>query len=64
MRVEQFGPSLLIDVRDDGQGGAVEHPGGGLSGLSDRVAAVEGTFRLSSPKGGPTVVHVELPWQQ
>jgi signal transduction histidine kinase len=64
VRVEQFGPSLLIDVRDDGQGGAVEHPGGGLSGLSDRVAAVEGTFRLSSPKGGPTVVHVELPWQQ
>jgi signal transduction histidine kinase len=61
VRVEQFGPSLLIDVRDDGQGGAVEHPGGGLSGLRDRVTAVEGTFRLSSPKGGPTVVHVELP---
>lgn len=61
VRVEQFGPSLLIDVRDDGRGGAVEHPGGGLSGLRDRVAAVEGTFNLSSPKGGPTVVHVELP---
>ena len=51
VRVEQFGPSLLIDVRDDGRGGAVEHPGGGLSGLRDRVAAVEGTFRLSSPQG-------------
>ena len=53
MRVEQFGPSLLIDVRDDGRGGAVEHPGGGLSGLRDRVTAVEGTFSLTSPKGGP-----------
>ena len=63
VRVEQLGPSVLIDVRDDGRGGAVEHPGGGLSGLRDRVAAVEGTLRLSSPKGGPTVVHVELPWQ-
>ena len=61
VRVEQFGPRLLIDVRDDGQGGAVEHPGGGLSGLRDRVAAVEGTLRLNSPKGGPTEVHVELP---
>src|SRR6478752_4042530 len=61
VRVEQFGPSLLIDVRDDGRGGAVEHPGGGLSGLRDRVTAVEGTFSLTSPKGGPTVVHVELP---
>ena len=61
MRVEQFGPRLLIDVRDDGHGGAVEHPGGGLSGLRDRVSAVEGTFRLSSPVGGPTEIHVELP---
>ncbi len=61
VRVEQFGPRLLIDVRDDGRGGAVEHPGGGLSGLRDRVSAVEGTLRLSSPPGGPTEVHVELP---
>jgi signal transduction histidine kinase len=52
---------LLIDVRDDGRGGAIAHPGGGLSGLQDRVAAVEGTFRLSSPQGGPTEIHVELP---
>ncbi|MCU1500754.1 MAG: histidine kinase [Ilumatobacteraceae bacterium] len=61
VRVEQFGPRVLIDVRDDGRGGAMEHPGGGLSGLRDRVSAVEGTFRLSSPHGGPTEIHVELP---
>jgi signal transduction histidine kinase len=52
---------LAIDVFDDGLGGAVEHPGGGLSGLRDRVAAVEGRLRISSPAGGPTLLAVELP---
>lgn len=52
---------LTIDVFDDGVGGAVVHPGGGLGGLQDRVAAAEGTLRLSSPVGGPTLIAVELP---
>jgi signal transduction histidine kinase len=61
VRVEQVGPLLLIDVRDDGRGGAVEVPGGGLAGLRDRVRAVDGTLRVTSPNGGPTELHVELP---
>ncbi len=52
---------LMIEIYDDGIGGAVEHPGGGLSGLRDRIAAVEGRLRISSPAGGPTVLAVELP---
>jgi signal transduction histidine kinase len=42
-------------------GGAVVHQSGGLSGLADRVKAVEGTVRLASPSGGPTTLLVELP---
>ena len=36
-------------------------PGGGLAGLAGRVAGVDGTFTVSSPAGGPTVVHAEFP---
>jgi len=61
VRVEQLGRRLLIDIRDDGRGGAVESPTGGLAGLRDRVTAVEGTLRLTSPVGGPTELRVELP---
>ncbi len=53
--------TLRVEVRDDGIGGAdVEH-GGGLAGLSSRVAALEGRLRVASPVGGPTTVLAELP---
>jgi signal transduction histidine kinase len=52
---------LTIDVRDDGVGGASVMPGGGLAGLTDRVEALNGHLTVSSPSGGPTVVHVEVP---
>ncbi len=52
---------LALDVRDDGRGGADPARGTGLVGLADRVAAVDGTVALSSPPGGPTVLHVEIP---
>lgn len=52
---------LLVEVRDDGVGGATVMPGGGLAGLRDRVEALDGTLAISSPPGGPTVVRVELP---
>ena len=55
------GDRLTIEVRDDGAGGATMVPGGGLTGLRDRVEAVDGTIELSSPPGGPTTVRVELP---
>ncbi|MGK5642153.1 sensor histidine kinase [Streptomyces sp. URMC 126] len=59
--VERFGGILLVVVSDDGVGGADEAGGTGLAGLAKRVASVDGTFSVSSPVGGPTVVTVELP---
>ena len=53
--------TLVIEVRDDGVGGASPTPGGGLAGLRDRAQALDGTLALTSPAGGPTVVRVVLP---
>ena len=52
---------LRVEVTDDGIGGADAARGTGLAGLVDRVTAVDGTVRLSSPVGGPTILTVELP---
>jgi len=52
---------LLIEVRDDGAGGAQLTLGGGLAGLTDRVEALDGRLTVTSPAGGPTVLHVEIP---
>ncbi len=53
--------ALVVAVKDDGVGGAVEKAGHGLVGLRDRAAGMGGTFALSSPEGGPTEVRVTLP---
>lgn len=56
------GPGVLrIGVRDEGRGGADERGGTGLLGIRRRIAALDGTVRVSSPAGGPTVVDVEIP---
>jgi signal transduction histidine kinase len=55
---------LLIQVQDDGQGGARLDGGTGMSGLAERLGAVDGLFVLDSPVGGPTVVTAELPWRR
>ncbi|MEV7121069.1 sensor histidine kinase [Kitasatospora griseola] len=52
---------IRLTVHDDGRGGASAAPGHGLHGLTERLAAVDGTLRISSPPGGPTVVTAELP---
>jgi signal transduction histidine kinase len=52
---------LRLRVSDDGPGGARVDAGGGLRGLADRVATVDGRLDLASPAGGPTVVTVDLP---
>jgi len=59
----QAGDMLVLEVRDDGHGGADPAHGTGLTGLADRVAAVGGRLLLASPAGGPTLIRVELPWQ-
>jgi signal transduction histidine kinase len=52
---------LVLEVRDDGRGGADPARGSGLTGLADRVAVAGGRMLLSSPPGGPTVLRVEVP---
>lgn len=52
---------LLLEVRDDGRGGAEAGAGSGLTGLADRVSVLDGTLSLSSPVGGPTLLRVEIP---
>jgi signal transduction histidine kinase len=55
-------PGLLrLRVIDDGAGGARVAAGGGLAGLAERLRTVDGTLEISSPRGGPSVVTVELP---
>ncbi|WP_026911277.1 sensor histidine kinase [Patulibacter minatonensis] len=52
---------LVARVRDDGRGGASAVPGGGLAGLRDRVAALDGILRVTSPEGGPTTIEARIP---
>jgi signal transduction histidine kinase len=60
VHIGQVGDRVTVVVRDDGRGGA-DPRGAGLSGLSRRVAALDGRFRVDSPAGGPTTVTAELP---
>lgn len=52
---------LVVEVRDDGVGGADPRGGSGLTGLSDRVDALDGTMVLASTGGAGTTVRVTLP---
>jgi signal transduction histidine kinase len=52
---------LRVVVEDDGTGGAVLAPGHGLSGLTDRLFAVDGELTVDSPRGGPTRLIGTLP---
>ncbi|MEV6534416.1 sensor domain-containing protein [Streptomyces sp. NPDC051639] len=54
---------LLIQVQDDGRGGARLDGGTGMAGLADRLGAVDGLFVIDSPPGGPTTITAELPWR-
>ena len=62
VRVERSasGEDLVLEIADDGPGGA-DADGGGLSGLRARVEALDGTLTVTSPPGGGTVVRAELP---
>lgn len=52
---------LVVEVHDNGRGGATADNGTGLMGLADRVSALDGRLVLSSPSGGPTLLRVEIP---
>jgi signal transduction histidine kinase len=61
VRVSRSNGGVVIEIADDGVGGADEAAGSGLQGLADRVAALDGTLRILSPPGAGTVVTAELP---
>jgi signal transduction histidine kinase len=55
------GDLVIVEITDDGQGGATLRAGGGLSGLADRAATIDGVMTVVSPIGGPTVIRADLP---
>jgi signal transduction histidine kinase len=52
---------LVVEVRDDGQGGADSRSGGGLQGLADRVGALDGQLTIASEPGAGTSIRAEIP---
>ncbi|HEX6618131.1 MAG TPA: histidine kinase [Solirubrobacteraceae bacterium] len=61
VRVSQEGRNAIIEIADDGVGGADETGGSGLRGLADRVEALDGRLTVVSPPGAGTTVVAELP---
>jgi signal transduction histidine kinase len=52
---------VVVEVRDDGSGGADPAAGSGLRGLADRVNALDGRLEVVSPEGGGTTVTARIP---
>ncbi len=61
IRVNYENGNLSAMVGDDGKGGAQPDRGTGLQGIERRLAAFDGTLRISSPPGGPTIISMEVP---
>ena len=61
VKVSRGEDKVVVEVTDDGRGGAELRPGGGLAGLADRAATIDGVITVFSPLGGPTVIRADLP---
>jgi PAS domain S-box-containing protein len=61
VRVAQPGDAVVVEVADNGVGGADDNQGTGLRGLSDRVEALDGRLVVESPSGGGTRVLATMP---
>ena len=59
--VEHVNHQIVLTVRDDGVGGADPERGTGLTGLRERLEAIDGSLEISSPRGGPTTIEARLP---
>jgi signal transduction histidine kinase len=59
--LREEGDVLVVEIADNGHGGAEEAHGSGLLGIQRRVAAFDGTTKIVSPPGGPTVLRVDIP---
>jgi signal transduction histidine kinase len=51
----------VVEISDDGVGGADPSKGTGLAGLAGRIDGIDGRMTIDSPEGGPTVIRAELP---
>jgi signal transduction histidine kinase len=63
VELRRVGALAVINISDDGVGGASLAKGHGLAGLADRLAGVDGTLTVSSPAGGPTQLTATIPQQ-
>jgi signal transduction histidine kinase len=61
VRVSRANGGIVVEIADDGIGGADASRGSGLRGLADRVEALDGRLRVESPPGAGTIVRAELP---
>ena len=61
VRVALSDGNALVEVRDDGSGGADPARGSGLNGLADRVSALGGTLSIESPAGTGTTIRARIP---
>jgi signal transduction histidine kinase len=61
LRISDESGALVVQMTDDGRGGAVMVPGGGLAGIAGRLAAVDGRLAVDSPPGGPTTITAVIP---
>jgi signal transduction histidine kinase len=61
VRIRRNGSYAVVEVRDDGVGGADPTSGTGLRGLADRLAALDGRLEVHSPPGEGTTVRAEVP---
>ena len=51
----------VVEVSDDGRGGAEADGGSGLAGLVDRLEALDGRLTVTSPRGAGTIIRAEIP---
>jgi signal transduction histidine kinase len=61
LRISDESGALVVQMTDDGRGGAVVIPGGGLAGIAGRLASVDGRLAVDSPPGGPTTITAVIP---
>jgi signal transduction histidine kinase len=61
VRVVRENGHVIVEVSDDGIGGADSHRGSGLRGLTDRIEALDGRLELHSPPGAGTRIWAEIP---
>ena len=61
IRARYDGQDIVVEMQDDGVGGADERNGTGLQGLRDRVGALDGSLSVESPPGRGTLVRARIP---